>query len=91
ALNDALGREGRNELRNLLEKTRKAHLGSEKRAAVGPGHFDYTLSGLLIALRDIADCENDVDAFIDTYEGFDLTNPAYAIEIAQRLLRAGRA
>jgi hypothetical protein len=42
-------------------------------------------------LRDIADCENDVDAFIDTYDGFDLTNPAYATEIAQRLLRAGRA
>ena len=41
-------------------------------------------------LRDIADCENDVDAFIATYEGFDLTNPAYATEIAQRLLRAGR-
>ena len=60
------------------------------RAAVQPGHFDYTLSGLLLALRDIADCENDVDAFIDTYEGFDLTNPAYATEIAQRLLRAGR-
>ena len=42
-------------------------------------------------MRDIADCENDVDAFIDTYEGFDLTNPAYATEIAQRLLRGGRA
>ena len=90
ALNDALGREGRNELRKLLEERREAHLVSEKRAAVQPGHFDYTLSGLLLALRDIADCENDVDAFIDTYEGFDLTNPAYATEIAQRLLRAGR-
>ena len=91
ALNDALGREGRNELSKLLEERRKSHLVSEKRAAVRPGHFDYTLSGLLLALRDIADCENDVDAFIDTYEGFDLANPAYATEIAQRLLRAGRA
>jgi hypothetical protein len=91
ALNDVLGRKGRNELRKLLEKCRQAHLVSEKRAAVRPGHFDYTLSGLLLALRDIADCENDVDAFIDTYDGFDLTNPAYATEIAQRLLRAGRA
>ena len=90
ALNDALGREGRNELRKLLEERRQTHLASEKRAAVRPGHFDYTLSGLLLALRDIADCESDVDAFIDTYEGFDLTNPAYATEIAQRLLRAGR-
>jgi hypothetical protein len=91
ALNDALGREGRNELSKLLEERREAHLVSEKRAAVRPGHFDYTLSGLLLGLRDIADCENDVDAFIDTYEGFDITNPAYATEIAQRLLRAGRA
>jgi hypothetical protein len=90
ALNDALGREGRNKLRKLLKESREAHLVSEKRAAVRPGHFDYTLSGLLLALRDIADCENDVDAFIDTYEGFDLTNPAYATEIAQRLLHAGR-
>ena len=91
ALNDALGREGRNELRKLLKESREEHLVSEKRAAVRPDHFDYTLSGLLLALRDIADCENDVDAFIDTYEGFDLTNPAHATEIAQRLLRAGRA
>lgn len=91
ALNDALGREGRNELRKLLDERREAHLVAAKRAAVRPGHFDYTLSGLLLALRDIADCENDVEAFIDTYNGFDLTNPAYATEIAQRLLRAGRA
>lgn len=90
ALNDALGREGRNALRQLLDERRQAHLVSEKRAAVLPGRFDYTLSGLLLALRDIADCESDVDAFIDTYEGFDLTNPAYATEIAERLLRAGR-
>jgi len=91
ALNDALGRAGRNELRKPLEEQRKAHRASEKRAAVRPGHFDYTLSLLLLAVRDIADSENDVDAFIDTYEGFDLTNPAYATEIAGRLLRAWRA
>lgn len=90
ALSDALGCEGRNALRQLLEERRRAHLVSEKRAAVRPGHFDYSLSGLLLALRDIADCESDVDAFIDTYVGFDLTNPASATEIAQRLLRAGR-
>lgn len=91
ALNAALGREGRKALRDLLEERRAAHLVSVKRAAVPRGHFDYTLSGLLLALRDIADCENDVDAFIETYDGFDLSNPAYATEIAERLLRAGRA
>lgn len=90
-LSDALGREGRNALRRLLEERRVAHLMSQERAAIRPGHFDYILSGLLQGLRDIADCENDVDAFIDTYEGFDLTNPVYATEIALRLLRAGRA
>lgn len=90
ALSDALGREGRMALRQLLKERRQAHLASEKRAAVQPGRYDYTLSGLLLALRDIADCESDVDAFIDTYEGFDLTNPAYATDIAERLLRAGR-
>src|SRR5262245_12963098 len=47
ALSDALGREGRNKLRNLLEERRAAHLVSVQRAAVRPGHFDYTLSGLL--------------------------------------------
>jgi hypothetical protein len=75
----------------LVEERRTAHLTSGKRAAVRPGHFDYILSGFLQALRDIADCENDADAFIDTYEGFNLTNPMYATEIAQRLLRAGRS
>jgi hypothetical protein len=62
----------------------------QKRAAIPAGRFDYTLSGLLQPLRDIADCENDADAFIETYDGFDLSNPAYATDIAQRLLRAGR-
>jgi hypothetical protein len=90
ALKEALGQEGRTALRHLLEERRQAHLVSEKRAALQPGRFDYILSGLLLALRDIADCESDVDAFINTYEGFDLTNPAYATEIAERLLHAGR-
>jgi hypothetical protein len=40
ALNDALGREGRNKLRNLLEEGRQVHLVSEKRAAVRPGLRD---------------------------------------------------
>ena len=59
----------RAEMRQLLEERRQAHLVSDKRAAVQPGRFDYTLSGLLLALRDIADCDSDVDAFIETYEG----------------------
>jgi hypothetical protein len=42
-------------------------------------------------LRDIAEIESDIDAFIDTYESRDLTNPHFASEIASQLLRAGRA
>jgi hypothetical protein len=42
-------------------------------------------------LRDIAEIEDDTDAFIDTYQDRDLTNPHFASEIALQLLRAGRA
>jgi hypothetical protein len=42
-------------------------------------------------LRDIAEIEGDTDAFIDTYQDRDLTNPHFASEVALQLLRAGRA
>ena len=42
-------------------------------------------------MRDIAEAEGDADAFIDTYQGSDLTNPHFASEIALQLLRSGRA
>ena len=74
----------------LLER-RDAHLTADKRAAVAAGHFDYTLSGISLALRDIADCEGDVDAFINTYQVRDLTNPKFVSEIAVRLVKARRA
>ena len=41
-------------------------------------------------MRDIAECEGDADAFIDNYQGRDLTNPRFASEIALQLLRSGR-
>jgi len=91
ALSDALGPEGRSALRVMLAERLREHLSTERQHAIQPGHFDYTRSGLSLALRDLADCENDTDAFIETYQGADLTNPAYATEIAQRLLRANRA
>ena len=87
----ALGQKGRAKLRTLLQQRRQEYLTQDKRATIAAGRFDFTLSGLSLALRDIADCEGDADAFIDTYQGRDLTNPRFASEIALRLIRAGRA
>jgi hypothetical protein len=84
----ALGKEGRAKLRTLLLQRRDEYLTE---ATIAAGRFDFTLSGLSLAMRDIADCEGDADAFIDTYQGRDLTNPRSASEIALRLVRAGRA
>src|SRR5262249_9337051 len=89
--NVALAQQGRAALRALLVQRREEHLMQDKRAANAVGRFDTTLAGLSLALRDIADCDEDVNAFIDTYQGRDLTNPLFASDIALRLLRAGRA
>ena len=91
SLSEALGQRGRANLRRLLLERRQEYLTEDKRAAIHAGRFDYMLSGLSLALRDIADCEGDADAFIETYQGRDLTNPRFVSEIALRLLRAGRA
>ena len=87
----ALGQKGRATLRGLLLQRRQQYLTNDKLAAIVAGHHDFTLSGLSIALRDIAEVEGDTDAFIDTYHGRDLTNPLFVSEIAMQLLRAGRA
>jgi hypothetical protein len=91
SLEVALGREGRARLRGLLLQRRQQYLTNDKVAANDAGHHDFTLGGLSLALRDIAAIESDIDAFIDTYQGRDLTNPHFASEIASQLLRAGRA
>ena len=80
SLSQALGQRGRAQLRTLLLERRQEYLTEDKRAAIEAGRFDYTLSGLSLALRDIADCEGDADAFIDTYQGRDLTNPRFVSE-----------
>lgn len=56
AANDALGREGRRELRALLEQRHRKHMVSEKRAAVQPGHFDYTLKGCCVGASSRSPC-----------------------------------
>jgi hypothetical protein len=90
-LNAGLGREGRTKLRGLLLQRRQQYLNNDKVAANAVGRHDFTLRGLSLALRNIAEIETDADAFIDTYQGRDLTNPHFASEIALQLLRAGRA
>ena len=85
-----LGQKGRGALRGLLLRRRQQYLTEDKRAEIAAGHYDFTLSGLSLALRDIAECEGDADAFIDTYQGRDLTNPLFAGEIALQLLKSGR-
>ena len=91
SVNAALGQEGRSALRALLLQRRQQHLSHGGNAAIASGRYDFMLSGLSIALRDIAEYEGDTDAFIDTYQGRDLTNPRFASEIALQLLRSGRA
>jgi hypothetical protein len=91
SLNAALGGEGRAKLRGLLHQRRQQYLTNDKVVANAAGRHDFTLGGLSLALRDIAEIESDADAFIDTYQGRDLTNPHFASEIALQLLRAGRA
>jgi hypothetical protein len=86
----ALGQKGRAALRELLLRRRQQYLTEDKRAEIAAGHYDFTLSGLSLALRDIAECEGDADAFIDTYQGSNLKNPRFASEIALQLLRSGR-
>ena len=86
-----LGQKGRAKLRALLLQRRQQYLTNDKAAAIAAGHYDFTLGGLSLALREIAEVEGDTDAFIDTYQGRDLTNPLFVSEIAMQLLRAGRA
>ncbi len=90
SLDMALGLKGRAALRGLLLQRRQQYLTQDKRAAIAAGRYDFTMSCLSLALRDIAESEGDADAFIDTYQGRDLANPRFASEIALQLLRSGR-
>ena len=67
---------------------RQQYVTNDKVVANATGRHDLTLGGLSLALRDIAEIEGDTDAFIDTYQGRDLTNPHFVSEIA--LIAASR-
>ena len=51
----------------------------------------HRASVIHLALRDIADAQGDVDAFITQYDAQTRKVPKIAAEIARRLLAAGRA
>ncbi len=87
----ALGQKGRAALRALLLQSRQQHLSQDRRSVLPSGRHDFSLTGISLALRAIADCEGDADAFIDSYQDRQLTNPLFASEIALQLLRSGRA
>jgi hypothetical protein len=91
SLEVGLGRGGRARLRGLVLQRRQQYLTNDEVAANNAGRHDFTLGSLSLALRDIAAIESDIDAFIDTYQGRDLTNLHFASEIASQLLRADRA
>ena len=86
SLDAALGRKGRATLRGLLLQQRQQYLTQDKRAAIAAGRYDFTLSCLSLALRDIAKSEGDANAFIDSYQGCDLTNPRFASGCSGSLL-----
>lgn len=48
-------------------------------------------SAIRLALQDIADAQGDVEAFIGSYDETARKSPRIAVEIARRLLAAGRA
>ena len=88
---ESLGKEGLAVLKTLLLDERQiritANTGREEQA----GRYDHRLSTTGIALRDIADCQGDVDAYVEACAARDPSNPAFAAEIAIRLVAAGRA
>jgi len=84
-----------------LSKTPVAKPPSEKRKVIGWGTGGTLYEDEIrarsrertvrLALREIADAQGDIDAFIAQYDEKARTVPKIAAEIAQRLLAAGRA
>lgn len=80
----ALGQVGGDYLRDKLTAA------LNKRPVTGDG-FDYEAGALRRALRDLADGEGDVDAYIALENALSRQSPKVAAAIAHRLLVAGRA
>jgi len=100
----ALGQEGLEHLKQrmvALSKEPVQRLAGKKREVVGwsssgPIYADdlaerSRVSTVRLALKDIADAQGDVDAYIAQYDVQTRKVPNIAAEIARRLLAAGRA
>ncbi len=90
-LSEALGPEGRSKLRQALLQHQNELTQDEKHPRSSHRYRDNELSAIKLALRELADCEGDPDAFIATFDDSNLSNPRFASEVAHRLLAAGRA
>ncbi|SCW70551.1 hypothetical protein SAMN02927900_03980 [Rhizobium mongolense subsp. loessense] len=103
-LSPALGAEGLDRLKSLFDDWAKAPVDTPTEAGLavigwassGPGYedeFNLRHRGRTIrsALEQIADAQGDVDAFIAQQSEQARSVPMIAAEIAQRLLKAGRA
>jgi Family of unknown function (DUF6880) len=103
-LSPSLGAKGLDHLKEQfieLSKIPVERLPSEKRKVIGwgtggPLYEDEIKahsrdSTIRLALREIADAQGDVDAFIDQYDEKTRKVPKIAAEIARRLLAARRA
>lgn len=103
-LSPSLGTNGLDHLKGRFIELSKAPVerpSSEKRKVIGwgaggPLHEDEIKarsreSAIRLALREIADAQGDVDAFIDQYDEKTRRVPRIAAEIARRLLAASRA
>jgi hypothetical protein len=100
----ALGREGLEHLKKrvIMLSTQPVQKPAEKERQVigwgsgGPIYADETAersraNTVRLALREIADAQGDVDAFIGQYDEQTRKVPKIAADIARRLLGAGRA
>ena len=83
--------DGFTELKKLLLQWKDKYLTEDARRKIAEGRYDSTLGSIHVCLREIADCENDVDGFLETYDARALANPKFVAELAQRLIAAGRA
>lgn len=97
----ALGQVGLDHLKGRMAAalneaaTRPEREGREEtdRASSGPAHADGTVMRLYMiesALKQIADAQGDVDAYIALHDEKTRRTPPIAAEIARRLLAAGR-
>jgi len=86
SLGTAMGAEGRARLKAMLQEA----LAAAPKPRSRDWSFDDRSYALAQALAELADVEEDVDAFIAAVRVIG-SEAGYAVEIAKRLLKAGRA